>query len=52
MPTTLVWRIRLWLFEDWEIRVGVFLEPEEILIGGAGFCGVALQEFDASKSGE
>jgi len=34
--------LRLGLFEDRDVRVGVFRQREEILICGAGFGGVAL----------
>jgi hypothetical protein len=33
----------LGLLEDGNVGIGVFPEREEILIGGAGFRGVALQ---------
>ena len=33
----------LGLLEDWDIRVGVFPQDKEFLIGGAGFVALALQ---------
>ena len=36
--------------EDGNVRVGVFPEGEKILIGGLGFCGVALQRVGAGEA--
>ncbi len=42
--------LRLGCFQDGDVRVGVFPEGEEILIGGFGFGGVALQHVGAGQS--
>jgi hypothetical protein len=42
--------LRLGLFQDGDVRVGVFPEGEEVLIGGAGLGGVTLQVVSAGKA--
>ena len=37
------------MLEDGDVGVGVFPEGEEILIGGAGFCGVAGESVGAGE---
>jgi len=34
---------------DWKLRIGIFPEDEEVLVGGLGFGGVALQNVGASR---
>jgi hypothetical protein len=41
---------RLGLLEDGDVRIGVFRKCEEILIGGPGFDGVALQRVGAGEA--
>src|SRR5215469_653172 len=40
---------RLGLLQDGDVGVGVFPQGEEILVGGAGFDGVALHEVGATQ---
>jgi hypothetical protein len=35
--------------QDWKLRIGIFPEDEEVLVGGFGFGGVALQSVGASR---
>src|SRR5437868_6349016 len=41
--------LRLGLFQDRDVRVGVFPQRQKILVGGAGFGGVALQGIGAAQ---
>ena len=42
--------LRFGLLQDGDVRVGVFPEGEEILIGGTGLQGVALQGVGAGEA--